>query len=198
LNALEPATPRSLQNEAISAALADPHYRVVARAAALAGERSLHERTADLLAAYPRFLQDGVKRDPQCVAKAAITAALLALECDNVRFWREEMQCRQPEPTWEGTTDTAVDVRCHCALGLVNTGHPRAIVELTAQLDDPEHRVRAGAARAISCADPTAAEALLRFKVLAGDSEAEVLGECFTALLAVAPDESLSLIASPM
>lgn len=75
LNALEPAAPRARQNEAVSAALADPHFRVVARAAALAGERSLHERTADLLAAYPRFLKDGVKRDPQCVAKAAITAA---------------------------------------------------------------------------------------------------------------------------
>jgi HEAT repeat protein len=196
LNALPPTAERTVQNEAIAQALASPHFRVVAKAATLAGERSLHERIPDLLAAYPRFLQDGTKQDPQCLAKAALTGALLALECGDVSFWLAGIRCRQPEPVWGSTTDTAVDVRCNCALGLGNSGHARAIIELTVLLNDPERRVRAGAARAISCGDPLQAEPLLRFKILAGDADAEVLGECFTALLALAPVNSMSLVAS--
>jgi len=196
LIALHPEVDRAGQNEAISKALAHRSFRVVAKAARLAGERSLHERIPDLLAAWPRFLEDGAKQDPQCLAKAAITSALLALECDEVRFWLAGIRCVQPEPSWGRAVDTAVDVRCNCAMGLVNTRHSRATIELTALLNDPERGVRAGAARAISCGDPDQAEALLRFKVLVGDEDAEVLGACFTALLAIAPEESLPLIAT--
>jgi HEAT repeat protein len=195
LNALDPAAERGAQNEAISLALASKHYRVVTRAATLAGERVLHERIPDLLAAWPRFLHDPVKQDPHCLAKAAITGALLALEFDDSTFWLAGMRYRQNEPVWGGSTDTAVDVRCNCALGLAGSGHGRAIAELTALLNDPERRVRAGAARAISCGNPLEAEPLLRFKILVGDADAEVLGECFTALLAIAPEESMALVA---
>lgn len=198
LQMLPPDAGRAVQNQAISSGLADLHYRVVARAATLAGERALHERTTDLVAAWPRFLQEGVKRDPQCLAKSAITGALLALEYPDASFWLQAMHCRQPEPVWGGTTDTAVDVRRNCAMGLINTGHTRATVELTTLLNDPERDVRAGAARAISCGDPLAAEAVLRLKVLAGDTEAEVLGECFAALLAIAPEQSLPLVSSQL
>lgn len=196
LNALHPDADRAAQNEAVSQALSHPSFRVVAKAARLAGERALHERIPDLLAAYPRFVQDGAKQDPQCLAKAAITGALLALECDDVTFWLAGIRCVQPEPAWGRAVDTAVDVRCHCAMGLVNSGHRRAIVDLTALLNDPERRVRAGAAQAISCGEPSQAEPLLRFKIQVGDQDAEVLGECFTALLALAPEDSLPLIAS--
>ena len=196
LAALDPATDRRLQNEAISQALQDRHYRVVARAATLAGERGLGEREKDLLAAYPRFLEDPAKKDPHCLAKAAITGALLALECRDTGFWLAGMRYRQPEPVWRGSSDTAVDVRCNCALGLVNTGHYRAMPELAILLHDPEKRVRAGAVRAISCGNPNEAEPLLRFKVLVGDEEAEILGECFTALLAIAAEESVPFVAA--
>lgn len=198
LGQLPPDAERALQNQAVCSALSDPHYRVVARAATIAGERALHERIPDLVAAWPRFIQDGAKRDPQCLAKSAITGALLALECSDVPFWLDAMHCRQLEPVWGGTTDTAVDVRRNSAMGLVNTGHRRAIVELTTLLDDPERDVRAGAARAISCGDPLAAEAVLRFKALTGDRDPEVLGECFTALLAIEPEKSLPLVASQL
>lgn len=198
LSLLPPDAQRDVQNKAVSTGLTDTHFRVVARAATLAGERALHERIPDLIAAWPRLLKDGAKRDPQCFAKTAISGALLALECPDVAFWLEAMHCRQPEPTWGGTTDTAVNVRRNCAMGLVNTRHTRAIVELTTLLNDPERDVRAGAARAISCGDPLAAEAVLRFKVLAGDRDPEVLGECFTALLEIEPEKSLPLVASQL
>jgi HEAT repeat protein len=79
---------------------------------------------------------------------------------------------------WGGLADAAIDVRCSCAMGLVATGYFRAVQELTALLNDPEWRARAGAARAISCGNPREAEALLRFKVLVGDPEPEAIGEC--------------------
>ncbi|HWL61965.1 MAG TPA: hypothetical protein VNQ32_04170 [Steroidobacteraceae bacterium] len=75
LNALQPDTDRATQNQLLSEALANPSFRVVARAATLAGERMLHERNSDLLSAWPRFLDDPAKRDPQCIAKSAICAA---------------------------------------------------------------------------------------------------------------------------
>src|SRR5690606_20890687 len=111
-------------------------------------------------------------------------------------FWLAGIRYVQAEPSWGRAVDTAVDVRCNCALGLVNSRYRRAIIELTTLLNDPERRVRAGAARAISCGDPHQAEPLLRFKVQIGDQDAEVLGECFTALLAIAPEESMALVGS--
>jgi HEAT repeat protein len=196
LNALDPSADRAVQNEAIGRALQDKYARVVAKGAALAGERSLQERIPDLIEAYARFLVDPVKRDPACLAKKAIAGALVALECRDVEFYIAGVRYRQPEPVWGGTADTAVDVRCHCALGLVNANYFRAIPELVALLNDSEKHARGGAVRAISCGNPREAESLLRFKVLIGDPDPEVLAECFTALLVIAPEECLPLVAS--
>jgi hypothetical protein len=57
-------------------------------------------------------------------------------------------------------------------------------------------RAREAAVRAISCGYPREAEALLRFKMLIGDERPEVLAECFTGLLAIAPEECMALVAS--
>ncbi len=198
LNALDAAADRAVQNEAIARALQDKNYRVVARAASLAEERQLHERIGDLLAAYARFLQDPVKRDPTCLAKKAIVRALVAFECRDIQFYLEGVRYTQPEPVWGGSADTAVDVRCSCALGLVNSGYVRSVPELAALLADPEPGARIGAVRAISCGHLREAEALLRFKALSGDEKPEVMGECFTALLALAPDECMPLVAAAL
>ena len=121
--------------------------------------------------------------------------ALVALDCQDVNFYLEGIRYRQLEPVWGGTADTAIDVRCSCAMGLAASGYSRAVHELTELLNDSEARARSGAARAISCCNPHEAEALLRFKVLIGDAEPEVIGECFTALLAIAPEACLPLVA---
>jgi len=196
LSTLEPTADRSAQNALIGKCLDDRHFRVVARAATLAGERSLRERVPDLLRAYARFLGDPVKRDPHCIAKQAIARALVSLECQDVDFFLEGIRYRQLEPVWGGSADAAIDVRCSCAMGLVSTGYSRAVQELTSLLHDPEWGARAGAARAISCGNIREAEALLRFKVLVGDSEPEVIGECFRGLLSVAQEECLPFVAA--
>jgi HEAT repeat protein len=195
LSALDPTAERSVQSAAVKKALEDRHFQVVAKGATLAGDRSLHECMPDLLSAYTRFLQDPIKRDPGCIAKQAIARALVALQRPAVAFFLEGILYTQHEPVWGGTTDTAIDVRCSCAMGLAASGYPRAVAELTALLNDPEARVRAGAVRAISCANPHEAEVLLRFKALTGDTEPEVIGECFTGLLAIAPKDCLTFVA---
>jgi HEAT repeat protein len=196
LNALDPATERSQQSATCREVLTDRHAHVVAKAATLAGERSLHECMPDLMSAYARFLQDPVKRDPNCIAKKAIARALVTLECLSTDFFLEGIRYSQLEPIWGGTTDTAVDVRCSCAMGLAASGYPHAVAALTTLLADSEGRARAGAARAISCANPHEAQPLLRFKVLIGDSEPDVAGECFAGLLAIAPNENLPFVAT--
>jgi HEAT repeat protein len=196
LNALGPVAPRVEQLGALKTALADRHFMVVARAAVLSGERLLHELMPDLLSAYSRFLTDTAKRDPRCKAKSAIARALVALEARDIAFYQAGIGYRQLEPVWGGRADTATDLRCSCAMGLANTGHLRAVTELAGLLNDPEASVRCGAARAIACGNPFEAEAVLRLKVHIGDAEPQVIGECFGALLAIAPEYSLPFVAA--
>ena len=190
-----PSTDPSERSARIARALADRHYGVVAKAARLAEDGLLYDLVPALLAAYARFLERPAKLDPSCIAKKAIARALVGLDCDDAAFYIAGLRYRQPEPVWGGTVDTAVDVRCSCAMGLVASGHPRALLELTEVLNDAEPQARAGAVRAIACGNPREAELLLRGKVLAGDEEPAVVGECFTALLAVEPEESLAFVA---
>ncbi|MEJ0007079.1 MAG: HEAT repeat domain-containing protein [Steroidobacteraceae bacterium] len=195
LNSLDPLAPRSEQAAVLKKALADRHFLVVARAATLCGEKLFHELIADLQSAFARFVPEAVKRDPRCKAKSAIARALLTLECLDIEFYQTGILYRQLEPVWGGRADTATDIRCSCAMGLAASGHLRAVAELAGLLNDPEVEVRCGAARAISCGNPFEAEAVLRLKVLIGDAEPQVTGECFGALLAIAPQYSLAFVA---
>jgi|HubBroStandDraft_1064217.scaffolds.fasta_scaffold161767_1 hypothetical protein len=196
LNALHPITPRSALIEALKKALAERHFMVVARAATLSGEKLLHELIPELKSAYARLVHDPVKRDPLCKAKNAITRALVTLECVDVGFYQAGILYRQLEPVWGGRADTATDIRSSCAMGLAASGHLRAVAELTGLLADPEVEVRCGAVRAVSCGNAFEAEAVLRLKVQVGDVEPQVIGECFGALLAIAPEHSLPFVAA--
>lgn len=181
--------------EAARSALRDRHPLPVARAAQLCGDRLLYDLEGDLIAAFERLLPLPCKHDPQCMAKGAIARALVALDCQDATLYRVGLRLRQAEPVWGGSVDTAVDLRSTCAMGLVQTRDPRALIDLVGLLADPEPRARAGAARAIACAQPLAAEAVLRAKALMGDAEPEVIGECLAGLLQVEPEESPGFVA---
>ena len=56
--------------------LAHRSNHVVARAARAAGEGDLASVAPDLIAAFPRFLEDPVRRDPGCAAKTQFVHAL--------------------------------------------------------------------------------------------------------------------------
>lgn len=195
LNALDPTAERTVQIAAVRSALGHAHFHVVSRAATIAEQRSLHEVIPELTGAYARFLHDPVKRDPKCIAKQAIARALVALDCQDVDFYLQGVRYVQMEPVWGGKADAAVDIRCTCAMGLAGTGYSRTVASLTPLLADPEARARAGAARAIACANPHEAEVLLRFKAQIGDAEPHVVGECFNGLLSIAADQNLQFVA---
>ena len=174
--------------------LGDRHRLLVAGAAEVAGERSLSELEPNLIAAFRRFLEDPLRRDPGCTAKGAIARALATLDCANADFFIAGIGYRQLEPVWGGSLDTAVDLRSSCAIGLAATGYSRAAIHLVDLLQDPEPHARAAAVRALACIQPLTAEALLRAKALAGDSESEVVGDCLSALMGVAGEDALGFV----
>lgn len=174
--------------------LGDPHCLMVARAAQVSAQRCFYELEQDLLKAYQRFLKNPVKKDPNCIAKGAIARALVDLDCKDYTFFISGLHYRQKEPVWGGSVDTAVDVRVSCAMGLSQTSYPRALIELVTAIHDPEEQVRTGAARAIISTPPQAAEAVLRSKALEKDPSINVTAEVLTALLHVAPEDSLDFV----
>jgi hypothetical protein len=186
---------RAERSKPLAEALAHGHYRVAAKAARLTGDALLYDLVPALLEAYRRFLDKPIKSDPNCYAKKAIARALVALDCEDVEFFLAGLSLKQMEPVWGGTADTAADVRGTCALGLVATGYPRALVAIAALLYDPEPDARLGAIRAAANGSPREAELLLRSKALAGDAEPAIIGECFSALMSVEPEDSLAFVA---
>lgn len=87
--------------------------------------------------------------------------------------------------------DTAVELRCTCALGLVASGDPNAVLELLHLLNDGEPQARIGAIKALELVQPFHAQIALRQKVLYGDEEPNVIAECFSSLLKAAGEDAL-------
>ncbi len=170
--------------------------RILSKIAVIAEENQLYTLVPDLKEAYQRMLADAVNKDANCTAKSAIMRCLVTLDCDDVDFWLAGLRYQQLEPTWGGTVDTAIDVRCSSAMGLVSTTYSRSMIELLHLLNDKEANARAGAIRAMRYGIPYEAALVLRQKIAQGDDEVEIIGECFIALLQVEPRQSLSLVSA--
>lgn len=202
LAALEVRAASPAENErrdALCQALADSSPVVVRKAAQLAVEYFCYDTIPAQVEAFERFCgEQAAKRDPNCLAKSALAKALYELDYLDVEFYRRGLQLYQQEPVWGGSVDTAVDVRCSCAFGLAATSYGRAVVDLVALLVDQAAAARAAAVQALALLEPLASEAVLRQKVLSGDEESWVLGECFTALLKLEPDESIEFVAGQL
>jgi HEAT repeat protein len=180
----------------IAKALASKSNLVAAKAARIAGDAQWAELTEELVAAFDRFLKRGPEIDKGCVALIAIARALFNLDYDGVDLYLEGMRHVQLEPSWGGSSDTAVELRGVCAMGLASTTYPNKLRELVNLLVDREWQARAGAVRAVATIGSDAAMLLLRFKALSGDQEPEVLSDCFSGLLAVEGAEALPLVKS--
>lgn len=181
--------------QGLQTALSDAHYRLVTKAATIAAEKLLYDLIPSLATAYQRFLIEPLKSDKMCTAKRAIAKALYTLDYDDPDFYLAGLIYQQLEPAWGSSVDSAVELRCTCAFGLVACGDSRAIIALLDLLHDPETQARIGAVRALALCQPSQAEIALRGKVLAGDDEPEVIAECFSALLSILPEESVDFVA---
>lgn len=162
----------------------------IAPATKLIITHGLTQLIPDMVAAFSRMMTDGAKRDPSCKAKWAIANTLYQLEKPDTDLFLAGIRHIQPEPVWGKTIDTAAPLRSLCALGLVQANYPDVLVELADLLADKEYDARAGAARAVGYSRNPAGIPLLRLKVHVGDSEPQVLSECFIALLQLSTSQA--------
>ncbi|MEO8025510.1 MAG: hypothetical protein ABI823_03515 [Bryobacteraceae bacterium] len=182
----------------LAKALADRSSLVVKKAARMAGEARITELLPYLRKAFDRILPKAAEIDKGCAALTAIVGALVELDYDEPEPFLAGIRHVQMEPVWGGSVDTAPDLRAACAVGLINTRHPRMLEELTTLLADREWRARVGAIRALATTGADAAFLLLRYKALIGDEERDVLFECFSALIAADESASIPLVSARM
>ncbi len=189
----DPTAPESVA--ALQKALKSKQNHIVGRAATIAGQFSITTLELELVEAFERFLVNPQKTDPTCAAKTAIVEALYRMEAYQPDVYLHGIGHVQLEPVFGGKEDTAAQLRGLSALGLVRINYPNVMLMLAQLLADPEAEARRAAARAVGYSGLDAGVPLMRFKVLMGDSDAQVLCECFTALLQLTPEPSLSFVA---
>jgi HEAT repeat protein len=189
----EPASPAHVAE--LRRALADKSSLVVAASASIVGERGNVELSADLEAAFDRFLVDPLKHDKLCRAKLAAIQALDKLEHQRPEIFRKAARHVQLEPVWGGEVDTAAPLRSAALIALARTGGSEDLPLLVDSLADPEKEVRIAAASALPCFATEASGLLLRLKIRLGDGEPEVLSECFSGLLAIDARDNLPFVA---
>lgn len=169
---------------------------VVAKAAKVACELKISALVPDLVAAFHRFMADAPRLDKRCVASTEIVRALYELDYDEPEPFLKGLKHVQLEASFGLPVDEAARLRGLCAQGLLRTRHPDVLAEIVPLLVDKEPAARVGAIRALAVNGEEAGILLLRLKVLTGDGETEVLGECFAGLLAASPNKSLPFVAS--
>ncbi|RCS52841.1 hypothetical protein DTL42_08390 [Bremerella cremea] len=176
-------------------ALGDPSNRVVERAAELIAETEENSFTPPLLKAYWRLKRNPLKKDPGCLGKTAIVKALIQLEHTDPEVFRDGVVYQQIEPHWKGDRDTAAELRGICAIGLVHFVPTLEVLNHCAMLlVDRWPEARLGAAQALGALGQAEATPLLRMKLKLGDDQAEVHGECCSALLKIDREAGLEIL----
>jgi HEAT repeat protein len=199
LNALSGLKANPDQPDAVKqlkAAIGSKISVVASKAAKLAGELRNEELVPELVAAFERFMKEPHKHDKGCRALIEIATALYAMDYTGHEVYLKGIRHVQTEGAYGPPVDNAVPLRVVSALGLAQSRYPDAMEELVRLVADKELGARIGAVRAIASAGDPASPLLLQMKVLMGDSEAEVLGECFSGLLTLAPAKSLPFVAT--
>lgn len=175
--------------------LAHRSNHVVARAARAAREADLTALAWELIAAFPRFLEDPVRRDPGCVAKTEIVHALLSFTHPAPDVYLRGVAHVQREPGFGPPIDTAPELRATSAMALVVTGHPVALTTCVGLLVDPEPAARAGGLRGLAASGHPDVALLMRLFSLRGDDDSGVLAEAFAALLSLSSDDPVPFVA---
>ncbi len=168
---------------------------VVAATAATAERLEALALTPDLVLAFEKLMRDPAKSDPGCKAVLAIVQALVQMEDPAAAVYFSGLRHVQREGSFGKPVDVAAPLRGLCARGLARMGHPDALLECVTLLADPEVAARTGTIRAIADSGRPDGVLLLRLKVLLGDDEQEVTGECFGALLSLDPAGSVGFVA---
>lgn len=198
LRELEAAEPDDNAVVAVAKFLKDRSNRVAAKAAHLAAEWRRDDLAADLENAFNRFLKNPVKTDPGCTAKLAIVETLTAVAQPAWDVFLAGAYHVQKEPAWGPPIDTAPALRGLCGRALAALGHSDAYRIHALLLTDSEPVTRGIAVETLANVPTESSELLLRMKVLTGDSDPGVLADAFRALMTIAPEDSLELVASAL
>src|SRR5688572_28586982 len=187
----------SSTREKLQRALADGNNSVVARSAELINSHTLSGFELELTQAFDRFMRDAASTDKVCLAKTSIANTLYLLEPECPALFLQGIRHVQMEPAIVkgGYVDTAGNLRGTCGLALALLNHPTALFELTTLLMDSEVEARRFAAQALGEMECRESELLLRLKVLNEDGSPDVVVECLTAMIKVAPERSLPFVA---
>ncbi len=198
--ALDALKGRELDAESIALikkSLANRSNYLVAKAARLVEDAALIDLVPDLIVAYDRFFANAEKTDPQCWAKNALSRALSKLECRDKNVFLRGLRHHQMEPVWGGTSDSAGTLRANCAHALIGCDgldSQSLLVLLLGPLVDKDKSVRVEAVRALAQLGELAVP-VLRLRALIPGEDAEVLGQCFSALIAVERDDAIPFVA---
>lgn len=168
---------------------------VVAKAAKISGELHLTELTSELVAAFERLMRDPAKLDKGCAATSEIIGALYELDYTEPEIYLTGIHHVQMEGSFGPPVDVAAKLRGLSAMGLARTRFGNALDEIVSLLVDPWTQARMGAVRALAANAGEAGTLLLKLKILTGETEPDVLAECFSGLLEAAPERSLPLVA---
>ena len=196
LRALDAANPAA--TDTLRDALKSSIGILVGSAATLVAEHHLHALVDELPDAFARLCEDGAKRDPGCRGKTAIARALHALDHWDDRVFVAGLRHEQREG-WGGGTgqppdDTAAELRGLCGLAHAQFARGDALDVLATLLTDGERTTRIAAARGLGDAGRPDATALLRFKILTGDPEPEVIAACLESLLALSHEAAIDFV----
>jgi HEAT repeat protein len=197
LDALRHLSPAAARPE-IAKALTSHKNLIVSKAAALALHHHLTSLAPNLVAAFPRFLEDPTESDRQCWAKNELAKALAAFGYQDHEFFLAGMRHIQLEPVWGGLEDTAGTLRGICALALVQCrelNSHRVLLHLVPLLTDKDVFVRVNVVRAIQQIGTDSAVLLLRLLAELASGEPEVLGACYSGVLAIEGPPALDWVA---
>jgi HEAT repeat protein len=166
---------------------------VIAAAANVARCNQVNELVADLQSAFAELMKNPAKLDPACKALISITKALIEMDAGAAAIYFSGLKHVQKEASFGPSVDAAAPLRGLCARGLARLNHPQALDEIVDLLADPEIPARVGAVQALAETAKREAELLLRLTLLRGE-KAEVMNECLTALLSLAPRHSVEFV----
>jgi HEAT repeat protein len=192
--------------ERVCKALGHRNNFLVSKAAKLAVEAGLATFLPEILTTFDRFFHDAAATDPQCWAKIELARALVAFEHRQRDAFLRGLRHIQLEPVWGGSADTAGPLRAICLHALVDCpglSDFELLKHFAAAFVDTDKSVRMEAARGLANVGGSGAILLLRVRIHLGleasnKEEPEVLGACFSALLALEGAEAVPLLAQAM
>ncbi len=180
----------------LRAFLSDSNHMVVAEAAKVVEKYRYKELFPEMAVAFHRLVQGGLKADVGCIAKIAIVKAMdQLLYNDEDDVFHRGISYVQLEPAYGPPEDTAADLRARCAMALARLVHPKIFFLLTDLIMDPEPQARTGAVRSLVYLGTRESQLLLRMKILAGEAHPNVLSECFSGLVEIDAETSVTFFA---